>query len=117
MPTTKKTKYVVLRPMKSDIDAQTKRPPMLNRLSRPTKPAAATAVTCPRKRSWIIGDACSSMPMPAVTFMHRMSHNSQNCGVREAALTSTLCVEIRADLRCPGNPSLWLPSLAAARES
>src|SRR5271154_1404426 len=30
--------------------------------------------------------------MPAVTFMHRMIHNSQNCGVRKAVFTSTLWV-------------------------
>jgi len=51
------------------------------------------------------------MPMPAVTFMHRMTHRSQNCGEREAALTSTLWVEIRADCVALGtHPSGFQPS-------
>src|ERR1700679_2080445 len=97
--------------MKSDLDAQIKRPPMLKRLSRPTKPAAATAETLPRKRSWIMGDACSRMPMPAVTFIHGINHSSQNRGERVAALTSTLWVEIRADCFAFGtHPSGFHPS-------
>src|SRR4051812_49713935 len=53
---------------------------MLHIESRPTKPAAAAAVTLPKK-SWIIGAACSRMPMPAVTLQNRTVHSSQNCGV------------------------------------
>ena len=49
--------------------------------------------------------------MPAVTFMHRMSHSSQNCGVREAALTVHLVGGDQGRSRCLGNPSLRLPSL------
>src|ERR1700744_596228 len=97
--------------MKSDIEAQTKRPPMLKRLNRPTKPAAAVAETRPWKRSWIIGDACSRMPMPAVTFAHRMIHSSQNCGVREAVFTSTLFAEINTDVVALGtHPSGFHPT-------
>ena len=53
---------------------QTKRPPMLNRLNRPTKPAAAAAPTAaPLPTDWtensscIITEAWPSTPMPAVT--------------------------------------------------
>ncbi len=55
IPRTKKMTYVVLRPMKSDIEAQKMRPPMLKMLIKPTNPAAATAVT--PNISWIISDA------------------------------------------------------------
>ena len=34
--------------------------------------------------------------MPAVTFVHSTIHNSQNCLVPNAVLTSTLCVVIIA---------------------
>ena len=45
----------------------------------PTKPPAAATVTVEtpaslRKKSWIIGEACSRMPMPAVTLQNRTSH-------------------------------------------
>ena len=36
------------------------------------------------------------MPIPAVTFVQRTIHKSQNCGVRNAVFTSTLCVVMRA---------------------
>src|SRR6185436_19392129 len=75
--------------MRSESDAQKMRPPMLNRLRRPAKPAAADGVTRPRKISWIIGDAMPSTPMPALTFRHRTAHSSQNCGVFEATFTGT----------------------------
>ena len=74
-----------LRPMKSDVEDQTNRPAMLNSDSRPTKPAAAAAAMArsspSRKKSWIIGLACSRMPMPAVTLQNSTVHSSQNCGV------------------------------------
>ena len=61
----------------------------------PTNPAAAAALTedspSPvRKKSWIIGAACSRMPMPAVTLQNSITHRNANCGVRIAleALTS-----------------------------
>jgi len=41
------------------------------------------------------------MPMPALTFMHRTIHRSQNCGVRQASPTSTLWRVIMA-LPCVG---------------
>src|SRR4051794_40999391 len=62
---------------------------MLQIESRPTKPAAAAAVTLPKK-SWIIGAACSRMPMPAVTLQNRTVHSSQNCGVLIAFVAVTL---------------------------
>ena len=47
---------------------------MLNSDSTPTKPAAALTATddlpSTRKKSWIIGLACSRMPMPAVTLQN-----------------------------------------------
>ena len=55
--------------MRSD-EGQVNRPPMLNRLSRPTKPAAAAAGVTPNI-SWIIGDAWPRTPMPAVTLRRR----------------------------------------------
>jgi hypothetical protein len=62
---------------------------MLQSESRPTKPAAAAAVTL-GKKSWIIGAACSRMPMPAVTLQNRTVHSSQNCGVLIAFVAVTL---------------------------
>ena len=70
--------------MWSESDDQKKRPPMLNRLSRPTKPAAAPGVTRPGNISWIIGEAWPSTPMPAVTLRQSTPQSSQNCGVRDA---------------------------------
>src|ERR1700748_3779034 len=63
---------------------------MLNRLNRPTKPAAASGVTLPAKIFLIMGDATPSTPMPADTFMQSTTHSSQNCGVRQATSTATL---------------------------
>ena len=81
--------YVGLRPIRSDRLDQTMRPSMLARERTPTKPPAAAAVTelvpFSRKKSWIIGEACSRIPMPAVTLQNRTTHSSQNCGVRIAA--------------------------------
>ncbi len=82
---------------------------MLNRLIKPTKPAAAAAVTRPGNISWIIGDAWPSTPMPAVTFMHSTTHSSQNCGVRQATSTDTLA-EVTSFLGCAGGtPAGRLP--------
>src|SRR5471032_1246213 len=72
-PSTKNTKYVFLRPIQSDADAHTKRPPMLKSESSPTKPAAAAAVIDVLKLSWIITDACPSTPIPAVTLRNSTS--------------------------------------------
>ena len=70
--------------MTSDVDDQTNRPAMLASDSSPTKPPAAAALTVDvppsRKKSWIIGAACSRMPMPAVTLQNSTTHSSQNCG-------------------------------------
>src|ERR1044072_808459 len=85
--------YIVLRPIRSDVDDQTNRPLMLQSDSRPTKPAAAAALTV-SKWSWIIGDACSRIPMPAVTLQHSTTHRSQNCGVRIALAAVTFAVVI-----------------------
>src|SRR3954454_13704546 len=80
--------------MKSDVEDQTNRPPLLNSDSSPTKPAAAVAATVEvspsRKKSWIIGLACSRMPMPAVTLQNSTTHSSQNCGVLMALPAETL---------------------------
>ncbi len=43
-----------------------------------------------------MGEACSRIPIPAVTFMHNTTHSSQNCGVPKAVFTSTSCVVTRA---------------------
>ena len=70
---------------------------MLQIDSSPTKPAAAAGSTLespplPRKKSWIIGAACSRMPMPAVTLQNSTTHSSQNCGVLTALAADTLAV-------------------------
>ena len=70
--------------MRSEVEAQKKRPAMLKMLKRPTKPPAAAAVTRPGNISWLIADACPSTPMPAVTFMQSTVQISQNCGVFSA---------------------------------
>src|SRR5918997_5091693 len=92
--------YIGLRPMTSDVVDQTKRPAMLNSDRTPTKPAAADAATSEpspsRKKSWIIGAACSRMPIPAVTLQKSTVHSSQNCGVLMALLAETLSVVTRA---------------------
>src|SRR5918997_6952883 len=84
------------RPMKSDVDDQMNRPAMLNSDRTPTNPAAADAATSEpspvRKKSWIIGDACSRMPIPAVTLQKRTVHSSQNCGVLIALFADTFSV-------------------------
>src|SRR4051794_41859590 len=73
---------------------------MLNSESRPTKPVAAVAATSEpspcRKKSWIIGAACSRMPIPAVTLQNSTIHSSQNCGVLTALPAETLSVVTRA---------------------
>src|SRR3712207_4548936 len=87
--------------MKSEVEDHTNRPPMLNSDSSPTKPAAVAAATAEvspfRKKSWIIGAACSRMPMPAVTLQNRTVHSSQNCGVLIALLAETFSV-VTSDL-------------------
>src|SRR5919112_954609 len=80
--------------MTSEVDDQTKRPVMLHSESTPTKPAAAAAVTL-EKKSWIIGAACSRMPMPAVTLQNSTVHSIQNCGVLIAFVAVTLPVVTR----------------------
>src|SRR5919202_6336394 len=82
-----------LRPTTSDVEDHTKRPLMLHSDSRPTKPAAAAALTL-GKKSWIIGAACSRMPMPAVTLQNSTVQSSQNCGVLIALVAVTLPAEI-----------------------
>ena len=52
-------------------------------------------MTLPLKISWIMGEATANTPMPAVTFMHRTPHSSQNCGVRHATSTDTLALVTR----------------------
>src|SRR6476619_2866297 len=81
-----------LRPMRSEVDDQPMRPAMLAADSSATKPAAAdteTGVELSAKKSLIIGAAFSRMPMPAVTFIQRMTHRHQNCGVRTALRAET----------------------------
>jgi hypothetical protein len=73
--------------------------------SSATKPAAApvaTGVALFEKKPTIIGDAFSRMPMPAVTLQHRMTHSSQNCGVRKALLAVTSAVVIIGLTTCFG---------------
>ncbi len=94
-----------MRPTTSEVEDHTKRPSMFIRLSRPTNPAAAAAeiavVPSARKKSRIIGEACSRMPMPAVTLQNSRIHSSQNCGVRTAvfARTSPSVTRARAEER------------------
>jgi hypothetical protein len=45
-----------------------------------------------RKKSWIIGAACSRMPMPAVTLQKSTTHSSQNCLVFTALPAETFSV-------------------------
>src|SRR3954451_22955782 len=88
-----------LRPTRSEVDDQTNRPSMLHSDSRATNPAAAaapTGVDVFLKKSWIIGDAFSRMPMPAVTLKHRTTHRHQNCGVLIAFAAETFAVLIIA---------------------
>src|SRR3954453_265898 len=85
--------YMRFRQIRSDVEDHTKRPLMLHSDSRPTKPAAAAALTV-AEWPWIIGEACSRMPMPAVTLQHRTTQSSQNCGVRIALAAVTLAVVI-----------------------
>src|SRR5919202_6812868 len=84
-----------LRPTKSEVEDHTKRPLMLHSDSRPTKPAAAAALTL-GKKSWIIGAACSRMPIPAVTLQNSAVQTSQNCGVLMELAAETLSVVTRA---------------------
>jgi hypothetical protein len=71
--------------MKSDVEDQTNRPAMLNSESRPDEAGGRgggdRGGLTVRKKSWIIGAACSRMPMPAVTLQNSTVHSSQNCGV------------------------------------
>src|SRR4051794_41400996 len=85
--------YVGLRPTTSDVEDQPNRPLMLHSDSRPTNPAAAAALTL-GKKSWIIGAACSRMPMPAVTLQNRTVQSSQNCGVLIAFVAVTFPPQI-----------------------
>src|SRR5262245_15876751 len=80
--------------MASDVDDHANRPAMLNSDSRPTKPPATATETVEvvpvRKKSWIIGLACSRMPMPAVTLQNRTIHSNQNERVFSASAAETL---------------------------
>src|SRR3954468_8635550 len=91
--------YIVLRPITSDVDDHTKRPLMLHSESRATKPAAEAALTV-SKWSWIIGEACSRMPIPAVTLQHSTTHRSQNCGVLIALAAVTFARVIMRRSAC-----------------
>src|SRR4051794_8183626 len=97
MPTPRYTMYTGLRPITSEVDDQANRPAMLNSDSTPTKPLAAATLTLetpsdPRKKSWIIGLACSRMPMPAVTLQNKTIHNNQKLRVRIAFAADTSAV-------------------------
>ena len=80
--------------MRSESDAQKKRPPMLNSEISPVKPAA-TAAEAP-KISCSIGDAMPITPMPALTFRHSTAQINQNCFV--------LCASRKCTLRPPVSP-------------
>ena len=47
-------------------------------------------MSAPPNVSCSMGEAAPMMPMPADTFMHRMIHRSQNCGVLCASFRCTL---------------------------
>src|SRR5207247_797059 len=74
--------------MRSDSDAQKKRPPMLKSEMRPVKPAADAAEA--PKISCSIGDAMPITPIPALTFRHSTAQISQNCFVLCASRKCTL---------------------------
>src|SRR4051794_41916831 len=90
---------------------------MLKIESSPTKPAAAATATLDlpsplRKKSWIIGLACSRMPMPAVTLQNSTTQSSQNCGVLMAfaadtfaVVTSGFCVTVAGSNLSGAQPS------------
>src|SRR3954469_1023072 len=103
--------YIGLRPTLSGGDDPTKGPGMLQSDSKATKPAAAAAVTL-EKKSWIIGAACSRIPMPAVTLQKSTVHSSQNCGVLIAfvAVTLPLVIIERAPCSCGVKPGGCQPS-------
>src|SRR5215211_92722 len=101
--------------MTSDVEDHTKRPLMLHSESRPTKPAAAAALTLETK-SWIIGAACSRMPMPAVTLQNRTVQSIQNCGVLIAFVAVTFpAVIIERSERCGGVQPAGRQSSAGTR--
>ncbi len=62
--------------MMSEVEAQKNRPAMLNRLSNPTKPAAASALMRHGNISWLIAEAWPSTPIPAVT-LRQSTHQSR----------------------------------------
>src|SRR6185312_16032717 len=88
--------YIGLRPIRSDVVDQPNRPPMLNSDRTPTKPPAAATLTLEtplfRKKSWIMGLACSRMPIPAVTLQKSTIHSNQNERVLIALFALTLAV-------------------------
>src|SRR5271155_3707779 len=95
-----------LRPILSDSEAQKMRPSALNKLIRPTRPAAEAAmaafcaavilamVSTPSSlapnMSCSIGLAIEMTPIPAVTFRHNTPQISQNCGVLQDVSRCTL---------------------------
>ena len=88
--------------------------------SSPTKPPAAAALTLEsapwRKKSWIIGAACSRIPMPAVTLQNSTVHSNQNCGVRIALRAETLSrVTIDFSATCEGSKPSGFQSAAGTR--
>ncbi len=93
-----------------------KRPAMLHSDRKPTNAAAAVAATVEspfsRKKSWIIGAACSRMPMPAVTLQNSTTHSSQNCGVRTAlpAVTDSVVTSSFSSTWSGSQPSGFHPS-------
>src|SRR5882724_10235686 len=98
-PSPRYSRYMFFRPSTSDVDDQTTRPSMFANDSSATNPAAAVAVTgigVLLKKSVIIGDAFSRIPMPAVTLKHNTTQRSQNCGVLIALRADTLAVVISA---------------------
>ena len=71
-------------------------------LMKPTKPAAPLAMTRPPKDTWIIGDACASTPIPAVTMRQRTAQRSLNCRVLRACCAVTLAEVTSACEPAPG---------------
>ena len=93
---------------------------MLKIESSPTNPAAAAALTVEvsptRKKSWLIGAACSRIPMPAVTLQNRTTQSSQNCGVLIALVAETLAVVTSFFcLACDGSQPSGCQSSAGTR--
>ena len=84
--------YVALRPMHVRERRPEEAAAHVDEAEQADETGRGAAVIAPGNISWIIGDACPSTPMPAVTLRHSTTHSSQNCGVVIARSAVTLPV-------------------------